>query len=156
MTEGRFPCTCFCAGHPSRILSFNTPRTPGACIINPIYWKGSTRKGSGYLSVVTSSSAVEPGFKASSASLHSLGILQEVWGNHPRLSIFSSDCFARARHAVSMPPVNICYKRTGAEPGSPSADFVLPWLQLFLKAASAPSPSLQWSFYFRPSLTAFT
>lgn len=94
MTEGHFPHTCFCARHPSHILSFNPPRTLGAGIINPICWKGSTCKDLGYLSVVTQLVSSRTGFRASSPCLHSLGILKEVWANHPRLSIFSSDCFA--------------------------------------------------------------
>lgn len=43
-------------------------------------------------------------------------------GKPPRFSIFSSDRFAQARHAVSVPPLNICYNRPGAqEPRSPGA-----------------------------------
>lgn len=141
MTQYRFLFTSLCAAHASCISSFNPPRTLGVCIIIPIFWKGNTHGDLNYLKP-HSFLAVEPGFKVRSVCLHGPGILKEVWGNHPRLSIFSSDCFAQARHAVSMPPLNIYYNSAGAEHMSPAAVFVLPWQLFFLKATSAHIPPL--------------
>lgn len=153
MTQYRFLFTSLCAAHASCISSFNPPRTLGVCIIIPIFWQGNTHGDLNYLKP-HSFLAVEPGFKVRSVCLHGPGILKEVWGNHPRLSIFSSDCFAQARHAVSMPPLNIYYNSAGAEHMSPAA------LCCHGSCSSSRPPqhtsplSLQWSLYFKLSLTA--
>lgn len=150
-----FLCTCFCAGCPSCILSFNPPTTLRVRNIIPIYWKGNTHKDVSYLSVATQLVSSKARIQRWSAGLPSPGILKEVWGSHPRLSIFSSDCFAEVRHAVSMPPLNVHYNSAGAKHMSLSAVFVLPWQLLLLKATSATfPPSLPWSLYSKPSLTA--
>lgn len=135
-----FLCTCFCAGCPSCILSFNPPTTLRVRNIIPIYWKGNTHKDVSYLSVATQLVSSKARIQRWSAGLPSPGILKEVWGSHPRLSIFSSDCFAEVRHAVSMPPLNVHYNSAGAKHMSLSAVFVLPWQLLLLKATSATFP----------------